>query len=108
MAGADEEARMDAYEDAELVDRASVAGWTLVQRETDLGQLVWAWRPAAGSSPCPEFLTRREAVEFMRLLDLRPESRSNGSSGSPGRHEGSTEALPRRRRTDSDPDDERR
>jgi hypothetical protein len=95
---------MDADED-QLIEHADVPGWTLVQRENDLGQLVWVWRPAQGDLPCPEFLTRRQALEFMRLMDRRPEL-SSPTHGSPNRPSGVTGQRPRQRRTDLDPYDD--
>ena len=57
---------MDAQEDREVMKRASDAGYTLRQRETDVGQSVWSWLPPHQGSLGPEFLTRREAIGFMR------------------------------------------
>ena len=54
----------ETIEAADLLAHAARDGYTLIQRETDTGQLVWAWR--RGDDPrYPCFLTRREAVAFM-------------------------------------------
>lgn len=97
---------MDAHEEQLMEEQADVPGWTLVQRENDLGQLVWAWRPAAGDYPSPEFLTRRQALDFMYLLDLRPAALSSLTHGSPSQPSGANTQRPRRRRADLDPHDD--
>jgi hypothetical protein len=61
---------MDSNEEERLMSEGRVAGWTLVQHETDLGQVVWSWRSAERADLGPKFLTRREAADFMRQLDL--------------------------------------
>jgi hypothetical protein len=63
---------MDADGEREVMKRASLAGWTLIQRETELGQLVWSWLPAGRQDFGPQFLTRREALEFMRQRQTSP------------------------------------
>ena len=73
MVGFDDgEGSVDAVEERKFAEEASLAGWTLVQRETDLGQLVWSWTRADCEEPGPQFLTRREAMDFMRELELLP------------------------------------
>ena len=51
-------------DEADVVRYAELAGFTLMQRELDTGQLAWAWIPPH-DEPQPQFLTRREAVAFM-------------------------------------------
>jgi hypothetical protein len=46
-----------------LLRAARANGFGLVQFETDLGQLVWAWRRR--NEPGPEFVTRRAALMWM-------------------------------------------
>ena len=48
-----------------VVAVARAQGYDLVQRETDTGNLVWTWRSADGR-PQPLFLTRVQAIAFMR------------------------------------------
>jgi hypothetical protein len=47
----------------QIVQRAAVEGFELVQFETPHGQLVWAWR--RGDEARPEFVSRRVALNFM-------------------------------------------
>ena len=46
-----------------ILSRASDVGFSLVQCETDTGQLVWEWR--RGDRPRPQFLQRNVAIEWM-------------------------------------------
>jgi hypothetical protein len=48
-----------------VVAVARAQGYDLVQRETDTGNLVWTWRSGDGG-PQPSFLTRVQAIAFMR------------------------------------------
>jgi len=48
------------------LSRASDAGFSLVQRETDTGQLVWEWR--RGDRPRPQFVNRLIAIEWMDVF----------------------------------------
>jgi hypothetical protein len=57
---------VDAIDDQEILRWANVAGLRLTQHETELGQLVWAWQPAGQPGPVPQFLTRREALDYLR------------------------------------------
>jgi hypothetical protein len=43
--------------------RAAETGFSLVQYETDTGQVVWEWR--RGDEPRPQFVTRRVALHWM-------------------------------------------
>ena len=47
-----------------VLRRAAASGFSLVQYETETGQLVWEWR--RGSEPRPQFVTRRVALHWMR------------------------------------------
>jgi hypothetical protein len=54
-----------------ILSRASDVGFSLVQRETDTGQLVWEWRH--GDRPRPQFLHRNVAIDWMHdYLAFRP------------------------------------
>jgi len=48
----------------EVIRHATRFGFSLVQSESDTGQLVWTWRRPRGAAP--SFLTRRDAVRWMR------------------------------------------
>ncbi len=43
--------------------RAADAGFELVTRETDIGQIVWEWR--RGTEPRPQFVSERVARHWM-------------------------------------------
>jgi hypothetical protein len=92
---------MDSSEDQRLMSEVRVAGWTLVQHETDLGQVVWSWRSAERTDLGPQFLTRREATEFMRQLDLLTAARLDQyAEHTPDPFSGPTTAPALRRRSD--------
>ena len=68
----------------DIVERATAAGFQLVQYETPHGQLLWEWR--CGDAPRPQFVSRRVAFDYMedrlrrdtairRRLHLRREAR---------------------------------
>jgi hypothetical protein len=48
---------------AKVLERAAAVGFQLVQFEAPDGQLVWEWR--RGDEPCPQFVTRRVALNYM-------------------------------------------
>jgi hypothetical protein len=51
-------------DETDLIARAASRDFSFVQRETDTGQLVWAWRKGEDTR-YPRFLTRREAFAWM-------------------------------------------
>jgi hypothetical protein len=57
--------------EAAIVDAARAVGRSLVQLETDTGQVVWSWSRADGTGPL--FLTRRVALTWMADLLERAE-----------------------------------
>jgi hypothetical protein len=60
-------------DDHALLDRARRAGYTLVQRELEHGELVWTWRHSSDTRQ-PTFFDRTDAVTYMesRLRGTRP------------------------------------
>lgn len=52
-----------AVHDDPLLERAAHAGFELVTRVTDTGQVIWEWRN--GLAPRPQFLSERIAVYWM-------------------------------------------
>jgi hypothetical protein len=48
----------------DVIEAAAQDGFSLVQYETPMGQLVWEWR--RGGEPRPQFVTRRVALVWMR------------------------------------------
>jgi hypothetical protein len=46
-----------------LIERAGRAGYQLVSRQTDTGQVVWEW--CNGHGPGPQFVSERLARDWM-------------------------------------------
>jgi hypothetical protein len=63
----------DAHCQDPLIERAARAGWELVTRVTDTGQVVWEWRN--GLAPRPQFLSERIARYWMYDWLAQPENR---------------------------------
>jgi hypothetical protein len=53
----------DEPHDELLIVRAADEGFSLVQHETENGQIVFAWR--RGTEPRPQFVSRRVALRWM-------------------------------------------
>jgi len=49
--------------EAEVLPRAILHGFSLIQREIETGEVVWVWQRRNASAP--QFLTRRDAVWWM-------------------------------------------
>jgi hypothetical protein len=56
-----------------VLERAAGAGFELVARQTDTGQVVWEWHNAAG--PRPQFVSERLAHSWMTEWLARDEHR---------------------------------
>ena len=57
-------------DEASLVGRARSAGYTLLQRELDGGELVWTWRHPDDPRQ-PTFFDRRDALAYIESRVLR-------------------------------------
>lgn len=72
---------------------ADIGGWKLVPRETEPGQIAWSWSSGAHHDDGPQFSSEREAIDFMRRLDLLPPAvldRFGGRAGDDAMGPGST------------------